>query len=182
MHSLFLFVILDDSVMVFTLDALKSLLAISKVAEYVLDFFLSEIVGSCFVSSNIEIIFQFGDLLRGESELSQVVPTVVTEVEDSTRGQLVVDLLSDALVIRRLNGREDKDELPKRCRERRERYLFVHQITRLCINVLLLPELVFFDEVDGSLSKVTALDLQRRHAESRDKRPERIPYSTAKIQ
>ena len=44
-----------------------------------------------------------------------------------------------------------------------------------------LPKLVLFDEIDSALRKVTALNLERRHAKVLNQRPECIAYTAAKV-
>ena len=79
------------------------------------------------------------------------------------------------------DGGEDKDKLGKAGCERRERNLLFDQITRFSVNMLGLPKLVLFDEIDSALGEVTALDFERRHAKVLKQRPECIAYTATKV-
>lgn len=106
MHGLVVLSILNNTVMVLALDALKTDCVLPvEAAKYVLDLFLCEVVGTGFVVAHIEVVLQFRCLSLSKSQLSQVVSPIVSEVEDSTWKQLVVNLTSHCLVILWRDGR-----------------------------------------------------------------------------
>ena len=80
MHSLLIFTILDDSVVVLTLDALESGLVFRKVAKNVLNLLLCEVVGPSLIVSDVKVLIQLGNFSLCKPQLSQIVPTVVAEV------------------------------------------------------------------------------------------------------
>lgn len=80
------------------------------------------------------------------------------------------------------DGGEHKDELGEAGGEGLKRDRFIDEITRLRVDVLSLPQLVFFDEIDRSLRKVATLDFQRWHPEILNKWPESIANAAAKVE
>jgi len=105
MHRLLIFTVLNNPVVVRTLDALEAGLALTpEVAENVLDLILEEVVRTSLVVANVKVLTKLRQFLRRESQLSQIVPAIISEVEDSSRRKLVIDLASHGFVLFRRDG------------------------------------------------------------------------------
>jgi hypothetical protein len=69
-HRLLILTILNYSVMIRTLDALKAGVVPCQIAENVFDFLLKEVIRTGLVVTNVEIFAQLRHFLRRESQLS----------------------------------------------------------------------------------------------------------------
>ena len=89
-HRLLFFAVLNDSQMALALYDLEAsggaICPTIEIAENVLDFILSEVIGASLVIPHVEVVTQLGHLLRCKPQLGQIVPAIASEVEDSARG------------------------------------------------------------------------------------------------
>jgi hypothetical protein len=89
MHLRLLLPIFNESVMIVILNLFEpsSLKDISHL-------FSGEVIGSRLISPDVEVVLQLLVLSLGQSQLSQIVQAIVSEVEDSSFLELVSNLLS----------------------------------------------------------------------------------------
>ncbi len=152
MHHFLVFAIFNHSVAVLTLNALK-------LVEQFAQFFQCEVVGPSLVLPHVEVFFQFwiAHALRCKSKLSQVIPAVVSKVQNSPCRQLIVDLRNNFFEVFGGDSWKNEYKYSKLGSLTWEGNLLIDEVAAFCVYEFFFVKDVFLHEVYRMLCKIAAL-------------------------
>ena len=158
MHLYIVFSILYQSVVILIFNLMEA-----STLKYFLDFFNCKIISTRFVTPDVKVLFQLLILSTlCKSELCEIVPPIVTEVQDSTLwGHLVIYLFSYWMKVFRWYGWHYEQEYSEICQFWLERQgLIIYEVANLCIYIFYVVLLILLDEIYSSRWEITAINLK----------------------
>lgn len=158
MHLYIVFPILYQSVVILIFNLMEA-----STLKYFFDFFNCEIISTRLVTADVKVLFQFLILSTlCKSELCEIIPPVVSEIQNSTLwGHLVINLFSYWLKVFRWYCWHYEQEYSKICQLWLERQcLIVYKVANLRVYICHVVLLILLDEIYSSRWEITAIDLK----------------------